>query len=188
MPNSWWPEPFPIRDEDVLCVACSISGFAEDLTDWEVRIADYGLLVQHVDVWELSRKSHFEQRIAELPAGFCDELRDKVAQIGFERFPERYKTTWDDLPSWHIEFRLPDGTIKKVDVECDPNRSGSEAQEVAQFLELWDLIHCHAPYEKPKRKHKRSGRQIKMDARRQRRIEKKLGSSESGPSDVQEGM
>ena len=183
MPDSWWPQPFPIREEDVLVVAWGFPGFAADLTHWELRIADDGLLVQYVDVWLPGGKKQFEDYISELPEKFCDTLRDKANQIGFERFSERYSTTWDDLPSWHIEFRLADGTRKKVDVECDPNRIGQEAIDVDLFFELWKMIHLHAAYPKPER----SKRQLKMDARRQRRSDGKTERHESGPLDSQEG-
>ena len=184
---SWWPQPFPIQEDEVLAVAWGFPGFTDDLTMWEVRIADYGFLVQYVNVLAPGRPSRFEEHVTELPKDFCERLRDKADKIGFARFSGRYPTTWDDLPSWHIEIRMADGTRKKVDVECDPNRTGQAAVEVESFFELWELIHRHAPFQLPEPKRGRSNRQLKMDARRQRRSDRKNERHESEPLDSEEG-
>ncbi len=180
--------PFPIRNEDVLFVASFSDGWVDDPIDWQIRIANYGLLVQRVTFYG-RRDPDEEEYITELSDESCESLLAKASEIGFASLAEKYHGV-TDFPILTIGVRLSDGTLKRVMLECTVSREGQAAVDEGHFFELWDMIHVHAPYKYPKRNNEptRNKRQLKMDARRKRRQIKKQGPSESGPIEDEEGQ
>ncbi len=181
--------PFPIRDEDVLFVASFSDGWVDDPIGWQVRIANYGLLVQRVTFYGHRQDPDVEEYVAELSDGVCESLLAKVSEIGFATLAENYHGV-TDFPIFKLGVRLPNGMLKSVMLECAVSREGQEAVDEGHFFELWDMIHIHAPYKYPERNNEptRSKRQLKMDARRKRRQIKNQGPSELGPIEDQEGQ
>ena len=169
--------PFPMMEDDVLAMAQSC-----DQTfhySWQIRIANYGLLAQQVS----SRDSDFRKRVereffVELPEGFVDQLTQKIESVGYEHFPRNFEGVLETFPSWtFLMFCRSNGRLKKCIRSTGDDCDGEQGVLIQRFIELWDLIHLHAPFPDNSIEGERSKRQQKMDARRQRRDEKKRGGA-----------
>lgn len=187
MSDLWTLRQFPIQEENVLVEASDTPPWPGDGISTSLRIADYGLLVQHVEHYGYGQEKRFDENIVELPDGFCDALQRKAVEIGFEHFRDDYPSPLTSQAWWTIFLRLGTNGMKRVIVQIDPDRNEQEAKEVQQFFELWNMIHLHAPFKRPYLQPTRSKRQLKMDARRQRRSDGKNERHESGPLDSEEG-
>ena len=64
--NLKYGHPFPIKDEDV--VAMAETGYFSPYIDWQIRIASYGLLVEHVCT-RTPQGEVLQEHIVELPDG-----------------------------------------------------------------------------------------------------------------------
>ena len=162
-------------EDDVLAMAESCDQTFSH--SWQIRIAKYGLLAQQVS----SHDSDFRDRVereffVELPQGFVDELTQKIESVGYEHFPRKFEEKMETYPSWTLGmFCRSNGRLKMCIHGTGDNRDGEQGVLIQRFMELWDLIHLHAPFPDNSIEGERSKRQQKMDARRQRRDEKKRG-------------
>ena len=81
---------FSMMDDDVIAMADSYDGYAS----WQIRIANYGLLIEQVEFRQCDGKP-FEEFNVELPDGYVESLQQKAMSVGFASFPDHFETKID---------------------------------------------------------------------------------------------
>ena len=130
-----------------ICVAAFFSpGFSEDLSSWKLTLSSSGILIQDI---KISRAGNWqgEQRREERNVGaeFVAQVLKRADELDFWNLKVESNSSITDTPSLRLAIRH--GEKSRVYAPESVGFHAYEGNESARrFIELWDLIHSHAPF------------------------------------------
>ena len=143
---AYWENPFAFVEPDVCIVTFFSPGFSFDLSSWELRLSVSGILVQDIELlsapqWQKEQRR--EER--EVGAEFVEQVLNRADEIDFWNLQVEREGGVTDMPSYRLAIRKSEKSrVYGPDAVSYHAYQGDESAR--RFVELWKLIHLHAPF------------------------------------------
>lgn len=139
------------RHRDAVVWARYSTGFSEDLSSWFLTIDANGLLTQNISISNMANGFKGENRIEKVETGisFVFQVFQRANEINFWEMQIQTNACITDMSGYAIGLRDAQHervfyAPKALGIEANINKQAS----ALDFVDLWKLIHLHAPFHK----------------------------------------